>query len=977
MPAAITFNGNVIDLANLTTPEFSFNGFLSNFYYKNKHVRYCGISDVRENNAINDYYYWEGYVAYRNNTITIDELVEKHKFKDFDTIHSNPNGSSPVIIYVNKIYFSAPNYSELFFTQAYRWDYIEGEEIFFYDNKFNPVIKLPQRAIDTADEPFPKEIPIALVQSFYDKNKYLILEEEFDEIRLSIARYLSSICWMIQRITEDIFPLFSADSEFNNYITHQKNEWINETLMDTPDYQLLVSYYEGLLDFYHSASLYRVNFNSFKGIEKLHFLTRLLNTKAISIIPIDDRFKVLKLMIDKHLSSVNKVEVEEKTVIRIVQSFAYNQESDRNEFLTRLVSPNFNGDGDKGKTMYEVLNDRMSTAWEITRFSIGLINWTFNATWKPTDTRGMFVKSVYGLWLRSKYNPYDFDTSAPKATSLALKKMVDGIMYYQQNEINTDTPLDFNTTKPNREFFYTDYPGYKILPADEYVSERYVDAYWEAAPILLKYESKKTGGFYMDNFSFEFSKDHIVARIAHMEVANHVGGAEIYALYGNYHILQPVHLSSNSIDTAEPILLTEGETINFNGTNINSLVPVFFLKYIDELGDSKDIQHFMGIAVDVVSTFIPVANLAKLRHIRHLTRFGKAMLVVETVQITAGVLNFFLGFVDTCNIEGTFCQKLRKVLFFLELSALSADVFMMQKARKSAKETVEEALENGWPVEMLDEIPGTGGITPKMKIEELAGNITKFKDKFISSSKALLSERLLDDAENFINRYDNEELTEIFTLATEKGLAVDDSAGIVHQACRKRNPDVTPTISTLGTRMDNLIIVKRRGYPLNFSSLEAFNTYIEDKLIPLLERFGIPKENVRYGGSAITSTTSFSPGPQDLDWWIIFVSKEDEVKFVQGLSKRIEEFQIAGKIKAKKAKSKIAYLEKTYSEKGYITPSGICGLDGEDVVFWGDIVEQIDGKDISWLDNYFGVNETDISFKTQNNVPLPSIRKKL
>lgn len=931
MPAAITFNGNVIDLANLTTPEFSFNGFLSNFYYKNKHVRYCDISDVRENNAINDYYYWEGYVAYRNNTITIDELVEKHKFKDFDTIHSNPNGSSPVIIYVNKIYFSSPNYSELFFTQAYRWDYIEGEEIFFYDNKFNPVIKLPQRAIDNADEPFPKEIPIALVQSFYDKNKYLILEEEFDEIRLSIARYLSSICWMIQRIAEDIFPLFSADSDFNAYITHQKNEWINETIMDTPDYQLLVSYYEGLLDFYHAASLYRMNINSFEGIEKLHFLTRLLNTKAISIIPINDRFKVLKLMIDKYLSSVNKVEVEEKIVIRIVQSFAYNQESDRNEFLTRLVSPNFNGDGDIGKTMYEVLNDRMSTAWEITRFSIGLINWTFNATWKPTDTRGMFVKSVYGLWLRSKYNPYDFDTFEPKATSLALKKLVDGTMYYQQNEINTNEPLDFNTTKPNRVFFYTDYPGYKILPADENISERYVDTYWEAAPILLKYESKKTGGFYMDNFSFEFSKDHIIARIAHMEVANRVGGVENYALYGNYHILQPVHLSSNSIDTAEPILLTEGDTINFNGTNINSLVPVFFLKYIDELGDSKDIQHFMGLAVDVVSTFIPVANLAKLRHIRHLTRFGKTMLVVETVQISAGVLNFFLGFVDACNIEGTFCQKLRKVLFFLELSSLSADVFMMQKARKSAKETVEEALENGWPIEMLDEIPGTGGITPKMKIEELAGNITKFIEKYKSKCKETLIDDFSKDLDFDPDRYMPEEIDELIDVGLEKGLSVDDTVGVIHQATRIQHQTVS--LSIIKDRMSNLLEIRKRKFPYPYSLLDDFNDLLNQDITTIFNMFHLPKKDVHYGGSCITSPTSSTPGLQDIDFFTYVNTQQDLANYKNELILLYKSWSnkvINGKkILPQQTDRIISILEKDFIKTGRIDRSVIRGIDSE------------------------------------------------
>lgn len=990
MIAAITYSGSIVSLDSdfIWYPEFSFNGFLLTFAYKGRYVRYCDSDDIREAEGIGDYYYSDSYADYVKNRISLDELVKKHRFEHFDYIFEEPSvGDPPIKIYTKKLYISEDGFDDLFYSRIYRWDFIEDEEIYFRDSQLNPVIKVPQRALDESLEPFPDEIPITLVQTFYNNNKYLI--NEFPTAKLTVARYLNSICWNMQRIVEDIFPLFASDSVFNSYINRQKEDWETELIMEEINYGLLSSYYNGLSDFYRYASLYRVNLNTMTAIEKLHFLTLALGARAISMIPINDRFKILKLLIDKYLSSVDKVPVEEKIVIKIVQSFSYNEQSDRDEFLTRLVNPEFNGDGEKGKTIYEVLYDRMSTAWEVTRSLIALVNWAFNATWKPTDTRGMFVKSIYGLWLRSQYNPYDYDTFGLKNNTIGLKKRIDGVMNFQTNDIDDDLPINYSTSRPsNIKYFYTDQPAYEIqyfsganeLDAQTY----YAITEIEAAPIMFDYRSSEEYGFYIDNAKFAFRSDHI---IAYHNVPTHITTSYQKCKYndfsavfaGRYHMFQPVHLRSDSVETAEPMLITEGDNINFNGTNINSLVPIFFLKYIDDLGSSKNIQTFLGYAVDVVSTFVPLTNLTKLRHIRHLTRFGKAALVIETVQIAASIINFLLGFIDSCNAENTFCKRLRTVLFYLELSSLGTDTFVMQKARKSAKDTVEEAIENGWPLDMLDEIPNTGGLTPKMKLEELAGNFTKIRNKFIDNAKDILKADLSAEPLDFISRYSDEELEEIFELALQKGISVEESAGVVHQACKKRNEgyDYKASIAELGERMSNIILVKKRGYPLNFSSLESFVDYIENKFIPLLERFGIPKKNVRFGGSCITTTTSFSPGPQDVDWWIVFASKDEEIEFVDKLKQQLEKWADSGLIKQKSKNERILRLETVYKEKGYISHSVIGAPNNSNKIDFWDNILVVDGERKKWIDNYFGETPTDISFKTQDKTPYPSIRRNL
>src|SRR3989338_4212545 len=887
MRAVITYGGNLVSIENLVQPEFAFNGFLSTFWYKNKAVRYCHMDTVRENVALNDYYYWNAYSDYIKNIITIDELVDKHKFTHFDIISTIEPSTEPVNIFVEKLYLSPPNYSELFFAQLFKWDLIPNEEIVGRDNQLNTFIIMPQRAIDNPRDPIPETNAIPVVQSFYDKNKYLISAEEFSINPLEIARILNRICWIIQRICEDIFPLFSSDSVFNSYITRQKEEWTDDTIMEEPDYYTLNAYYDGLYDFYYSASLYRVNIHKMKGKEKLHFLARILWSKALSIMPLEDRMNVLKQMVSMHLSSTFKVEIEEQIVIRIVRSFGFNERSDRNTFLTRIVNPDFNGDGEEGKTMYEVLYERMSTAWEITRSTIELMNWAFNATWKPTDTRGMFVKSIYALWIRSKYNQYDFDTFELRENSLGLKKLVDGVAHYQTNEIDSNDPINFSTTKPDRTYFYTSYPGYKILPETEDVTERYVDAYWEAAPIMLNYNSKKSAGFHIDNYSFEFSQHHIIARLAHYEGAHRVGGAEIYALYGKYDILQPVHLISSSLDTAEPMLVTEGEEINFNGSNINSLVPVFFLKYVDDFGDSKDVQHFMGVAFDVISTFIPVANLAKLRHIRHLTRFGQAMLVVETVQIVAGVLNVLLEFVDECNAEGTLCKKVRTMLFYIELSSMGTDGIMMNKARKSAKDTVDEAIENGWPDELLQEVPDTGGLTPKMKLEELAGGAAQFLNRYKNKIKSNVIEYVSKNNEFSLNNihtgnplHSEAQIDEILNNAYARNLTASEAEDLLAVSYRKKKQLSTAEVIE---QTDNwALVIKPRKYPYLFASLEEFQLF-KAKIIELANDFGIPTHDVRIQGSSLRKATT-----QDVD--IAFYFKQSQKAMIENkIKSRIKE----------------------------------------------------------------------------------------
>ena len=84
MNASILYDGSVVSIDNLYGLKFSFRGFLVAFFYKGEYICYCDIEDVRENQAINGYYYSSAYTKYVNNVIKIDELVKKYKFDHFE-----------------------------------------------------------------------------------------------------------------------------------------------------------------------------------------------------------------------------------------------------------------------------------------------------------------------------------------------------------------------------------------------------------------------------------------------------------------------------------------------------------------------------------------------------------------------------------------------------------------------------------------------------------------------------------------------------------------------------------------------------------------------------------------------------------------------------------------------------------------------------------------------------------------------------
>ncbi len=592
---------------------------------------------------------------------------------------------------------------------------------------------------------------------------------------------------------------------------------------------------------------------------------------------------------------------DEEYAIKIINTININDQTVVNYFLGWLIDekfPTHNSLPPYADNIYSLLYNKIQNY----SGAVKAIPELFGDKSFSKDNRTRFVEAIYLLWTESKYNPY---------------KNLDG----------------------------NGNPDYSLIDNSTYTYDK---TYSHSA--IINYKSEKNRfGIYDDIFTFEF--DPQAEGIYFITDENFT-----LTPHQSNHLYQPITLLYYPSETDTSIRLPSKDD-QYNGA-----IPLFYLAYVDKDGDAKDFNTKLGILIDVVTTVSGIGNLAKLRHLRHLSKLGQILVIIESVQIAAGIMSFLLNFVEGCD-DQAFCKKLKTLLFFIEITSLVTDPIAAAKAKKAAREVVEEGIENGWPSGMLDDLDGH---TPKQKIEEIADiDIVEYLAKYREKAKKKFLEKLAADTKSFEKYYSDSQIDELLTVAAGKGLSSDDIAGIMHQACRKRDPVHIATVQELTTRMDNIILVRQRGYPFPFTSKAAFDDYVENKIKPFIEKFGLPKDSIKYGGSGLTSPSSFSPGAQDTDWWIFFKNKDEEAQFLDVLEQRYLSYIENGLLPGADARRKIKRMRARYESNGFIDKEYITGMHNGQVV---------DMRPSAWQDAFFGTTPTDISIKLRNvNEPIPSV----
>jgi hypothetical protein len=90
-------------------------------------------------------------------------------------------------------------------------------------------------------------------------------------------------------------------------------------------------------------------------------------------------------------------------------------------------------------------------------------------------------------------------------------------------------------------------------------------------------------------------------------------------------------------------------------------------------------------------------------------------------------------------------------------------------------------------------------------------------------------------------------------------------------------------------------------------------SYVNNKVIPFMEKLGMPTKRVKYGGSGLVSDVGLANplDPQDSDFWTFFDNLEEYSNFINSLAERIDDHINKGILGGSKGR---AYIKKVKAD---------------------------------------------------------------
>lgn len=676
--AAILKTYRIVQTNNLSDLIFDLDGFLVELTLTNIHYKYARNEQFKQEDTINSkagsYYPESEFLKYINNKgVSINELEKKNINLNLALKNAVKNDTIIVLrLYVQKPY-------QLFY-QLLKYEIVfDGNKESVINEKFD--ISVPTNI--PPPSPFLAGNISNDALQFYELRKTLIAGFAEDK-QYFAAKQITEASIVIDMIVHDIFTLFpSNDQLLYSFITGQLNEWKSGDIFGNLSLESLERFKVRLLNYYKSAYINSLKILDAENEEKLYWLALSLSADTLSLLPVAQKISLLTYIASNKLSYLFEKETEENLAINILLSFNQSNIGEVDDFLDRII--NVKPDVSTKTTLYEALYRKMSTSLNITEGIVGLSNWVFNTSFKPTTTKGQLVQALYDLWQVSKYNPYNVDGTVKPGTIEFIK---------------TNSSLaDFESTDDESAIFkYTHVSAYDVFPfatSPNYQGPplyTYRETNRSAAPIVMPYESNRWFGIYFDNFSFKIEEDKILAyqqglpayyRYGTLTAEDNEKRFPIPSyrefLYGTYNIYQPVSLLNLNVETKTMISTVNGDNIQADGSQINSLIPIFVLEFIDSAGDRSDAEIMIGYVVDVATTFTGVGTVSKLKHLRWAATGAETVglytieglrTVVGGVEFTSGVLGFFANFVE-CSKNDSFCNAVKTFIATLQIASLT------------------------------------------------------------------------------------------------------------------------------------------------------------------------------------------------------------------------------------------------------------------------------------------------------------------
>lgn len=766
----------------------------------------------------------------------------------------------------------------------------------------------------------------------------------------------------------------------NVFVNVAGNHTLKELLeIYTKNYIILDQYYDQYCNF-RNFILNHSDPNNSKSddIEKLIYIAIPFSPAVLQLIPVDLKIKILKYLCSKkYINNFRNVfsnennnsplhfaglfangrmfsgEVLEQFIVNLVYSV---KATEVDEFLDKML--NTLEDGlvfTERKTLYEVIYENLTQSYNI---SVGLLEFSniiFKTDFKPTQTKSAFTHAMYGLWLNSKYNPYNLDGSYKQ-----------NIFYIKSLNPTSGKPANSDkffvedhtmAVPPSVVYQYSYETAYQLKKNNSTIppSFEYPIDYPDAAPITMPYASDKSIGIYFDNFSFKFKEGKIEAYHEDLptlpaDIINKYENAYKDALFGTYHIYQPVTLINNNVETKVPIPTLYGTPTQIgNGSlTINSLIPIFVLKMVDDLGDRSDVETIIGYTVDGVLTFSGIGNATKLRHLRWAAMGGETIglltktglrVVLSGVEFTSGALGFFANFTE-CNTNDQLCRNVKNFILLLQLATLSVssiDTITNIALRRSARKVLEAAGGEAQLEQKLKNLNVGGNNTDVAEAAQSIKNcalipisIEKIKE-IIKNARKAIAEANFDKKSGVsyippkfsIDHWSDGDMEEFIRFANDEGLLEEDIKVFLFISGRKEvlgkniQGEKVFIDKSFGKQEamdrvhDALHLTIPRKYSYGFENLAEF-IIAKNKLKQALEQAGLPTNNVYLGGSSLQMST-----PRDFDIYVV-VGEERLKELGDAVILEAQRLQDLKLINGKKRSSIQSSMNSIYDHRKFI-----------------------------------------------------------
>ena len=578
------------------------------------------------------------------------------------------------------------------------------------------------------------------INDFYVINGISIYDLTSHDEKLEATKLLATCCIIIKKIDDDLFSMFS--NEFNNLLEAQKLYWQNTSFVDDEDIlESFKKYSNFLFNFYSTIYRNKKFIESKEGTDKLFWLFSLLSKECLSIIDVSVKLKVLEYLVKNVTIGTIFASIDyEELVLKVLNSITLSQTT---EFLEGLTNA----------------NKYNSYCYPLVVAFYSKIDDKFLG-WFGEDNFKQFNFTLYQIWRESSYNPYQNDT-------------------FNESNLNQFTYNRKMGTSPDLAN-----PIYQAL------GFHYNELDYTASPIVLNFVSDNFFGIFFDNFDFYFSdgkdRDTFKYDLRQYKNCDEAPTGKILAvqekytdsgdigLYGTYDYLQPVSLIDSSIEGIYKVPVVNGEGLTeLDGESqaINTLVPVFFLKFIADSGDVSNIYKSIGYFIDVVSILAGgYGVVAKFRYLRSLSGFTEAIMAgsevgtaqvvtlyaataAEAISFTSGTLSFLVKLTQPYNGNKSWYKKLVTVLTWVEICSGAGSILSERLLKRSTKKLVDDFNSNGWPEEFLNDERGYEARQTLQQVSGVAVNVSiNFLQKWKTEINSELPKSITQQCEKYLNR---------------------------------------------------------------------------------------------------------------------------------------------------------------------------------------------------------------------------------